>query len=193
MEDLIFNTIFGSEEKVKIIRYLLRREGEAIDLKEMKKFLKIKKSAQFNKEIKNLKKIGFIGQKGKDYLINSMFPFKKDLSSLILFPSFLYKEHLIESLKKSGNIRLLVFAGALAKDELSAEIDILIVGDNLKENKIDNIISQLESDLGYSINYMILGKKEFEYRYIMFDGLVRGILEGKNELAIKKIDFENLK
>ncbi len=193
MNDIILETIFGNEEKVRIIRYILLREGEKIDNEEMRKFLNISKKVLFKKEIKSLVKIGFIKILGKYLKLNSFFQFNDILKKFILFPSFCYKEKITNIILKAGIIKLIVFSGLLANDENIPDIDILIVGDRINEKKLSKIIEELESNLAREINYLILNKKEFEYRYSMFDKLVRGIFERKNEIMFSKIDLNDLK
>ncbi len=190
---IILEKIFGNEEKVKIIRYLFLREGEGVNCEEMRRSLNITKRSLFKKEIKNLAKIGFIQILGKYLKVNSSFEFNEILKKFILFPSSWYKEKIVKYISKIGTIKLLVFSGLLAEDNLFSDVDILIVGDRINEKKLNNIIEKIESNLGKELNYLILSKKDFEYRYSMFDRLVRGIFERKNEIMISKIDLNSLK
>jgi hypothetical protein len=193
MNDNIFEVIFGNEEKVRVIKYLLLREGEKVNSEEMRKFLKISKKSLMKKEIKNLAKIGFIEIHGKYLKVNSFFQFNEILKKFILSPSQQYKEKIVKYIYKTGTIKLLVFSGLLAGDNNFSDVDILIVGERINEKKLNNIIEEMEANLGKEINYLILSKKDFEYRYSMFDGLVRGIFERKNEILIGKINLNNLK
>lgn len=192
MEDLVLNTIFGSSDRVKIIRYFLLREDEAVNTEDVRKFLKISKKVGFKKEIKALNKIGLLKTQGRKTQFNPYFPLNENLKKLILFPSFWYKEGLIKLFKKAGPIKLLILAGVLAGDDKIVDVEILIVGNRLNEKKVEKVVSQIEKDLGMEIDYIILSEKEFYYRFSMFDKLVRNILDGKHEILVSKIDIGKL-
>lgn len=192
MDDLVLNTIFGSSDRVKIIRYFLLRENEKVDIEKVRQFLKISKKANFKKEVRLFAKSGFLKIVGKKVLLNPFFPLNDDLRRLIIFPSFWYKEKIADLFRKSGSIKLLIFSGILANEDKSVEVEILIVGNRLNEKKIEKLISQIEADLGTEINYLILNEKDFYYRFSMFDRLVRGILDGKHEILVSKIDIGKL-
>ena len=61
----------------------------------------------------------------------------------------------------------------------------LIVGDKLKRNKIEEGIHKLEALLGAEIVYAVFDTKEFNYRLNMYDKLVRDIIDYPHTVLIQ--------
>ena len=68
-------------------------------------------------------------------------------------------------------------------------MDLLVVGNNLKQTQLDNIIKTIESEIGKEIRYAVFETQEFNYRYSMFDKLVRELLESPHEKIINKLNL----
>ena len=65
-----------------------------------------------------------------------------------------------------------------------------MVGDNLKQSRLDNIVKTIESEMGKEIRYATFETSEFNYRYSMFDKLIRDILDFPHEKIINKLNLE---
>ena len=99
----------------------------------------------------------------------------------------LYKEDFAQSLKKLGNIKLLILRGVFVND-FSSPIDIFIVGKVSKE-KTTKIIKDLEKDLGREINYTMMDATEFKYRREIMDIFVYDILDGEKIVVIDEMEI----
>lgn len=187
MEDLIFNALFGSKIRIKIIRFFLLHTDDGFGLDFIRKALKIKNLKALKKELKNLKSVGFLRIKTKKIFLNSSFPMNAALRSLVLMPSFWYQEQITKKIQKLGVIKLLILTGILAGDDEMQEADLLIVGNKIKEKKLANFIIELEADFGKELNYLILSEKDFQYRYSMMDHLIRDIMEAQKNILIDKL------
>jgi hypothetical protein len=192
MDDLVFHILFGQEIRVKIIRFFLLHEGSGFNLKYLRKFLKIKNSRLLKKELKNLKHIGFLRTKGQKIFLNPFFPLNEALTNLVIGPSFWCKGKMIKLFQRVGVIKLLVLTGVLAGDDKMREVDMLIVGNKIKERRLANLMAELEADFGKELNYLVLTEKEFQYRYSMFDRLIRDVMESQKEVLIDKLGIERI-
>jgi len=192
MDDLVFHTLFGQEIRVKLIRFFLLHEGSGFNLKYLRTFLKIKNSRLLKKELKNLKHIGFLRKKGQKIFLNPFFSLNEVLTNLVSGPSFWYKGKMIKLFQRIGAIKLLVLTGVLAGDDKMQEVDMLIVGNKIKERRLVNLMAELEADFGKELNYLVLTEKEFQYRYSMFDRLIRDVMESQKEVLIDKLGIERI-
>lgn len=193
MEDLIFSAFFGSEIRIKIIRFFLLQANDGFDLSFIRKRLQIKNVKPLKRELKKLRSIGFLKVKGKKISLNPAFPMNELLRSLILAPSFWYKGQMIKKFQKLGAIKLLILTGVLAGDNKMQEADLLLVGNKIKEKKLTSLMTELEADFGKELNYLVLSEKDFQYRYSMMDRLIREILESEKNVLVDKLGLEKMK
>lgn len=193
MEDLIFSALFGSAIRIKIIRFFLLHADEGFNLDFVRKALKLKNLKALKNELKNLKNIGFLKIKAKKVFLDSNFSMNEALRSLVLTPSFWYQEQITKRIQKLGAIKLLILTGILVGDDEMQEVDLLIVGNKIKERKLANFITELETDFGKELNYLILSEKDFQYRYSMMDRLIRDIMEAPKNILIDKLGIEKMK
>lgn len=204
----VLEKIFGSMSKVKIMRLFLFSPQLAFDTKEVAKRSRVPLS-KTRTEINNLYKVGLIKKKqvlveikskAKNkkikkkkvwgWALDDKFPFLLPLQNfLIHIPSSQYKE-IIDKLKKVGSIKLLIVSGVFIQN-WDSRLDILVVGDNLKKNAINLIMSDVESEIGKELRYAFFDTKEFIYRLGVYDKLIRDVLDYPHKKIINK--FDNLK
>ena len=63
----------------------------------------------------------------------------------------------------------------------------LIVGDKIEQRKMVNIIKTMESELGRELRYSTFETKEFQYRFGMYDKLIRDVLDYPHQKIINKM------
>lgn len=204
--------IFGTEQRVKILRYFLAHPDEQVVFEDLIKKLKIKKT-ELKKEIKNLINIGFLNEltliseielktkkknkKGEiivktktikeDALeMNKNYVFADSLANLLLDFRYIDRKDLLEDFKRYGKIKLLCLSGVFLQDE-EAKLDLLVAGDALDKEKIDNFIKTLEADFGTDLRYAVFESEEFRYRTNMFDRLLKDFWKRPHEKVIEKI------
>ena len=73
------------------------------------------------------------------------------------------------------------------QDEES-KLDLLLAGDALDKNKIDEFIKKLEADFGTEIRYAVFESEEFRYRVNMFDRLIKDFWKRPHEKIIERIE-----
>ena len=151
------------------------------------------------KNNKKLKKRRFKKRSGRSlapkdrnrYILDSDFEFFNELRSLILKSSPAEKDKMIRKISTLGKVKLAVVSGIFLNNQnpenLTAEADLFIVGDEINKARLRTFLRSLEAEVGKEIKFGLMEKDEFEYRYGMFDRFVRVLLEGPHEKLINKL------
>jgi len=188
MREPIFETLFGSGDRVRILRWFLNHPEEGADGLIISKVLKIRKQV-VSKEIKNLKKINFLVGVGKKLFLNNNFPLLSVLKNFILRPEPDFYVSLANDFKSVKGIKLLLLGGFF-KGEDEGVLDVLIVADKINSSWVNKEIAKIEKQLGREIKYTLISSSEFNYRYSMFDKFIKNILEGSRIILINRLkDF----
>jgi hypothetical protein len=197
--------IFGSEEKVKIIRLFIMNgvtqfeEADIVSklgvaLKDIRREMITLLKAGFLDETKVLKEIKV--KKGKKilikkikvpvYALNTDFDFLPNLRRFIEDVNPITGDEIVKRLQVTGKIKFVALSGMFIKNEQS-RIDLLIVGDTLKVPAIEKVIRFIESEMGREVRYAAMETQEFQYRVGMHDKLMRDILDFPYEAIVDKL------
>jgi len=196
--------LFGSSARVKILRLFLMNNEEVIDKKDVGQRAKVS-SANVALELNMLEKIGLIKTKSffkeskhedgkikkirkKGYVVDSTHKLFVALQSLLVKNSPVSPESLINKINKHGKIKLVVVSGIFIQDP-DSRVDLLIVGDFIKEKPMRNAISVMESEVGKQIRYAIFETADFKYRIGVYDRLVRDILDYPHQIILDKMSL----
>lgn len=201
-------TLFGSQIRVKLLRFFLLNEStpfflkeivdrtrcnSAVIKKELNAFLKIDllKKKEITKEVtfNQGKKTVTKKMKGSGFIMNEKFPYRDLLKNLLTVASIQADESLAKRLMAVGKVKLIVAAGIFIQN-WDSRVDLLIVGDDLNLNKIEAIISIIESEIGKEIAYSAFDTQDFEYRLGIHDRLVRDILDYNHVTLIDRMGIE---
>ncbi len=203
----ILEKLFGSAAKVKIIKLFLMNPEATYDSGEASMRAKVSRGV-VRKEIGNLERVGFLKQKfytkeirrQKDrsikvfrkrvngWTLDQKFPYVEALESFLSNINPFKHKDIIDKISRAGKIQLLIISGIFIKDP-DSRVDLLVVGDNLKQNQLENIIKTIESEIGKEIRYAVLETSEFNYRHSVFDKLIRDILDYPHEKIINKLNL----
>ncbi|MDQ5957198.1 MAG: hypothetical protein QG614_173 [Patescibacteria group bacterium] len=203
--------LFGSVDRVKLIRLFLSKQDEIFDVEELENVLKIKKEVlkselseleksnliikskeQFTVEIENN---GKIKQDVKDYIcygLNKEFRFTETLSELMFDFKNSDLNNLEDRFKEIGRTKLLLVSGLFIQNDKS-RADILCVAESIKEKTLAKTLSDINIETGLKLNILVLDLQEFEYRYKMYDRFLRDILDGESKVLINKIPYLHFK
>lgn len=200
--------IFGSEERVKIIRLFLGDINDFFLPEEISKVTKIKEEL-VKKELVILEKSGLLKKikekyalgdedtkntkqiKIKEYIcytVDKNFRFLDALAKLMFDFKNANKDVLLERFKTIGRTKYMMLSGVFTGDEKS-RCDILYVGESIKKNIADKLILDLQAEVGKKLNILILDIEEFDYRYKMFDRLVRDALKDDKIVLVNKLNI----
>ena len=82
----------------------------------------------------------------KTYFVNSDFDFYNELKTLVLKSSPTSKEKLLKRLKVLGRVRLAIISGVFINSD-NSRVDLLVVGDSIKNKKLSSFLKDLELNL----------------------------------------------
>ncbi|MFH0906809.1 MAG: hypothetical protein ABIC36_03335 [bacterium] len=185
----ILEQLFDSPLKVRLLKLFLRNPSQFFEFKEIAKRTK-GDTDSCRQQIRKLESIKFINSKiknkKKSYSINRDFDFYNELRILVLKSSPASKNKILKRIRAIGRISLAVLSGIFV-DSDNSRVDILIVGDGIKANKLSVFLRDLEAEVGKEIDYVTMTTKDFKYRHDMFDRFLRDVLEKKHEKLINKL------
>ena len=200
--------LFGSSARVKIIRLFLSNPENVFSLDDVSRRAKVL-TPSAKREISLFKSVGLIKQRDettdeiiklKDgtekikkkkfngYFLNVLFPFVHALRNLVINAAPADKEAMIKEINTIGRIKLVVFSGIFTNRE-NSRVDLLLVGDSIKETKLDKALKNIEAEIGKEIVYAVFKTDDFMYRLGMYDRFIRDILEYPHEKAVNKLNI----
>ncbi|MFA6999704.1 MAG: hypothetical protein WC241_01155 [Candidatus Paceibacterota bacterium] len=187
--------LFGGQARVKIMRLFLLNHNSVFEVEDVVSRSRVTK-ANSRKEINALSAMGFVKQKMvvhegtrgakkkvPAWQLDTTFPYINSIRDLLVDPSLLLREDLPARFRQIGKIKLMIVSGIFIGSEKS-RVDILIVGDKLKKNIIQQVVKGLESEVGKELDYVVLDSGEFKYRVDMYDKLVCDIIDLPHEKLI---------
>jgi hypothetical protein len=176
----ILGKILGSHAKVKIMRLFLLNPLKGFTTKEILKRSRVSVDL-LNKELKLLASVNFVKKHNHEWFFNPSFKYASEVEDLLINSDSIDKSTILEIFKKVGRIRLLIVSGLFIKYK-DSRVDLLIVGDKIKRNRVEEGIKKLEAEIGTELRYTVLDTKEFSYRLNMYDKLVRDIIDFPHEV-----------
>jgi len=189
----ILGKILGSQARVKIMRLFLLNREKSFNTKDIEKRSRVVKHL-LNKELRLLASIGFIRKRNDQWHFNNDFKYTNEIEDLLINFNSINKGIILETFKKVGKIKLLIVSGIFIKDK-DSRVDLLIVGDHVRKAKFEEGIRKLEAEIGTELVYASFDTKEFNYRFNMYDKLVRDILDFPHEVILetKELSTQALK
>lgn len=181
--------IFGGETKVKIMRLFVFNKGSIFTSKTISERVQANPKA-VRKELSALNKSGLIHKRARGYVLNDGYDYLKAIERFLLEASPVSEREIVKKLSKAGNMRLILTSGVFKHDS-DARVDLLVVGDKLKEGRLIRAISSLEAELGKELRYAAFETPDFKYRLGVYDKLVRDILDYPHRKLIDKVGLES--
>lgn len=185
METLV--KLFGGQARIKIMRLFLLNT-QTFELEEVIARSRVTK-ANARRELNALTAMGFIkhklitkeGSRGakkkvNGWHLNPSFQYLKAVHDLLIDPDLLLQEDLAQRFRPAGKIKLMIVSGVFVGDSKS-RVDVMLVGDKLKKNVLQQIVKGLEAEIGKELDYVVFDGDEFKYRLEMYDKLVCDIIE----------------
>lgn len=193
----ILENLFGSQAKVKILRLFLFHPHEAFDSAMIREKTKLKagtvrKIMNTLEKIKIVKKKAFTKEgkvrkiKAKGWVLDPTFEYIAPLRTMLIGMNPMKYNDVHERFKNFGKMKLIIVAGVFIQEQES-RVDLLIVGDKMKNASIERAVSVLEAEIGKDLRYVLLETEEFLYRRGMYDKLIRDIVDFPHEIVIDKI------
>jgi len=216
----ILEQLFDSRARVRLMRLFLLNPRDAFETKDLTARTK-EQSRTVQKEINLLGKIGFIkkvsffkesAQKTKSgppvrsrtqtgktkkkrvsgWQLDTSFSYLEPIQHLIITSASMKNEDIIRRIKKTGNVKLIVLSGIFIREDDTA-VDILVVGDNIKKQSIENALGIIEAELGKELTYAFLETRDFKYRMGMYDKFIRDVFDYPHEKIVDKLGLSDQK
>lgn len=177
--------IFGSEAKVKIMRLFVFNPETFFPPKEVASRSKVRSNIA-RRELNALTKAGLIKKLSKGYVLNQNYEYLPAVENFLIDASPITDKELIKKLSRAGSLKLVLVSGAFVHDH-DARVDLLVVGDNISQAKLSQSIEAIEADIGREMSYSIFETADFEYRFGVYDKLIRDILESHHRKVLDKL------
>jgi hypothetical protein len=177
--------IFGTDAKAKIIRLFVFNPTQSFTPKDVSKRAKERPNV-VRSELRVLSKGKLIRKRGRGFSLNGTYSNLPALRSFLIDVSPISEQEIVRKLNKTGTIKLIVTAGVFIHDQES-RVDLLIVGDNLKQRAIISAISAIEAELGMELRYAAFETGDFRYRLSLYDKLIRDILDFPHKKILDKL------
>jgi hypothetical protein len=187
--------LFGGQARVRIMRLFLLNNDHNFEIEEVVSRSRVMKN-NARKEINTLSAMNFIRQKTitkegyrgikkkvTAWTLNTEFQYLQPMREILIDPTLLLQEDLPQRFKQIGKIKLMLVSGVFIGNSKS-RADVLIVGDKLKKNILQQIMKGLEAEIGKELDYVVFDTEEFKYRLDMYDKLVCDIIDLPHEKLI---------
>ncbi len=199
--------IFGSIGRIKIMRMFLFNSAQSFDIDTVVSRTRLKR-VDARKELTMLTKIGFLRKKDfikkttkekkgekkpvivkkkvSGWALNRRFELIEPLQQLLIDRDLINEKLLVSKIRKAGSIKLLLLSGIFTRDD-NRKLDILVVGNRLKKDILEEYMLVLESEIGRELRYAFFSEQEYEYRLSMYDKLIRDSLENEHISLINSL------
>jgi hypothetical protein len=186
--------LFGGQARIKIMRLFLLNNVTNFEINDIISRSRVMRN-NVRKELNVLLAIDFIKQKivtkegvrskkkVMTWSLNPSFRYLKSIRDILIDPNLLLQEDLPQRFRQVGKIKLMIVSGVFIGDSKS-RADLLIVGDKLKKNILQQIVKSLEAEIGKELDYVVFDTEEFKYRIEMYDKLVCDIIDLPHEKLI---------
>lgn len=185
----IFDTLFGSKARARLIRFFVLNPGAEFTSATVSEKTMIAKS-DTTKELVRLERMKFItehSRKGKkNFIVNEDFPFYMELKSLVSKLNVHAQSQVFRKLKIIGEVKLILISG-LFLNYPKSKVDMILVVNNINRTKLKHAITHLEAEVGKEIRFVLMNGEELHYRLNMLDRFFIEFLESPYEEVTNKV------
>ncbi len=185
----ILETLMGSKSRARVMRFFVLNPGKQFTTSDVREKTQVTPT-EVRKNVTALQKIGLIrvvSKNGKKhYILNESFVYYVELRNLFVKSNVYPHCSEVKNLKNVGNIKLVMISGVFMNYDRSA-IDLLVVGDDIKREKLLKVIEAIEAEIGHEIKYMALTMEDFHYRIEMMDRFLIELFAGPQDAIINMV------
>ena len=178
------SNVFG-EVKIKILRLFIFNPGSHLTAQTVANRAKENISVA-RREMRILEKEGVIRRRGKGFSVDSNYPYLSAIENLLVDSTPVSSKEIAKLISRSGNVRLIIVAGVFLHDR-DARVDMLIVGDHIRQAKLASIVASIEAELGKELRYAAFETSDFQYRLGIYDKLIKDIFDSHHEKVLNKL------
>lgn len=178
--------LFSSRTRVKLLKKFLLNPEDKYYVRELTRDID-ERINSVRRELENLVTMGllitFNQNQKKFYQVNTDFILYTELTSLLVKAQGLLEDKIVDKLRTIPNIKYCVLTGRFVQNS-ETKTDIFIVGNNLDQKKITDVIKRLEKHFDQEINYTIMTIQEFRQRSEMTDRFIYTIVNGPKIIVV---------
>lgn len=200
------SALFGSSARVKILRLFLSNLDTCYTAAEVSKQSKVHPQTT-RKELNLFARIGLLkkqqcdrvvatgrGKKKKEtkkktpgFVVDRGFGDLLTLRNFILNIAPTDDRGIAKKVNTAGKVKLLAISGVFIQDP-DSRIDILVVGDSMKDSRLKSAIRDLEAHMGHELRYAAFSTDDFTYRLGVYDRLIRDVLDYPHQIIVDKLN-----
>jgi len=206
MQKDFLSEFLGNQARARILRLLTAVADTEYTLDEIRKKAQMKSAAAVQRELTVLARLGLLktglvetesgtGTKmkivqAKVWALDREHPYAQALRLFVRDTQQPIDEGVVSELRRSGKLRLIIASGRFldADGGVHDGIDLIIVGENMNESKVQGTLRTIEADRGREILYAIFSPKEFKFRLDVQDRLIRDVLDYPHHILFDKLN-----
>lgn len=189
MSLVLFDALFGSKARARLIRFFLLNPGVEFSTAVVAEKTLIPKP-EATRELVRLAKMKLVvehSRKGrKQFVVNEDFPFYTELKSLVSKLNVHAQSQVFRKLKIVGEVKLILISG-LFLNYPKSKVDMILVVNNINRTKLKHAVAHLEAEVGKEIRFVLMNSEELHYRLNMLDRFFIEFLEGPYEEVSNKV------
>jgi hypothetical protein len=182
--------LFGNPARVKLLRLFLFNPRQSFAVPDIASRSRVP-DREVRRELSLFLTAGMIERstrgKGIRYGLSAKFAYIAAMQNLLLNAPKRAND-IVKRVRGTGTIRMIILAGIFV-GEWEERLDVLIVGDKVKERMLRERIRGLEAEIGKEIRYALLSSENFYYRLNMNDKLVRDVLDYPHTVVFDKLNI----
>lgn len=194
--------LFGSQARVKLLRFFLFNPSKEFTFDEISKRARLVrrtartemnaleraeviKKKQFYLEQEGGKKVRVQG-----YALNKEFPNLQSLQTFLFETAPINGKTVLKHLRKAGTLDFVAVAGIFVRD-FDQRLDVLLAMKKLSASKVETAIRSLEAELGVEIRFAALESSDLMYRVGMYDKLTRDVFDYPHQIIADRINVRD--
>lgn len=185
----ILESLFGSRERARLLRFFLQNPEKEFEFKEVARRNMLGKD-NIKRELSRFLAIKFILKRTHNgiifYMLNQDFNYYPELKNLVAKSNVYPQCKSLERVKNLGTVKFAAISGVFINYPKS-KADMIIVGDGISRAKLKNLMNTLEAEIGREINFVLMTGEELKYRLNMLDKFLLEFFEGPHEELVNKV------
>jgi hypothetical protein len=195
--------LFGSQARVKLLRFFLFNPSKEFTFEEISRRAKlVRRTARTEmnalERAEVIKKKTIVAdnprtgrkQKMQGFALNKSFQELQALQTFLFETAPINGKTVMKHLRKAGPVDFVVAAGIFVRD-FDQRLDLMIAMKKLSETKVETAIRSLEAELGVEIRYSVMSSEDLKYRVGMYDKLTRDVFDYPHVILTDRIGIRD--